>query len=261
MRAKAFTFAISVVVLLGVIGALQHSANARLRFQVQAAKTSRSQTPPHPSDVPAVGTNLSHEEAEAARLRAQIYAVESQLETLRSKAGQPASSVSGPRPPSWTNLGNATPMAAVETGFWAQATGNAEVLARSISFDSVGQAESQKMFSALAAEDRQYFATPERMVAELITQLTTDQSLSKETNGAIISLVEKTNGADAAEVVIRMTFPEKNFTKDVKTLHLQRATDGWKMIVPAEEVSSLKNTLVWSGQAIPPSQRALRSKP
>jgi hypothetical protein len=259
MRAKAFTFAISVVVLLGVIGALQYSANARLRFQVQAAKMSRPQTPQHSSDAPAVGANLSHEEAEAARLRAQIYAAESQLETLRSKAGQPANSVSGPRPPSWTNLGNATPIAAVETGFWAQATGNTDVLARSISFDSRGKLELQKMFSALDAEDRQYFATPERMAAELITQLT-DQSLSKESSGAIISLVEKANGADAAEVVIRMTIPEKNFKKDVKTLHLQRATDGWKIIVPAEEVSWLTNALVSSGQAIPPTQRALRGK-
>jgi hypothetical protein len=260
MRAKAFTLAIAVVVLLGVIGALQYSANARLRSQVQAAKTSRSQTPPHSSAAPAVGTNPSHAEAEAARLRAQIHAVESQLETLRSNAGQPPNSVSGPRPPSWTNLGNATPMAAVETGFWAQATGNTDVLARSISFDSRGKLELQKMFSALDAEDRQYFATPERMAAELITQLTNQQSLSKETNGAIISLVEKSNGADAAEVVIRMTVPEKNFTKDVKTLHLQRATDGWKMIVPAEQVSWLKNALVSSGQAIPPTQRALRGK-
>ena len=75
-----------------------------------------------------------------------------------------------------------------------------------------------------------------------------------------MSLVEKSSEADAADVTIRMTVPAKNIAKDLKTLHLRREIDGWKVVVPAAEVNALKNALVVSGQAIPPSQRALRGK-
>ena len=89
------------------------------------------------------------------------------------------------------------------------------------------------------------------MAAELVTQLT-DQSLTKEMNGVTTSLVEKSSGDDSAEVVIRMTAPQKNFTKDVKTLHLRPEAEGWKVIVPATEVNALKNPSLCPGKPFLP---------
>jgi hypothetical protein len=128
----------------------------------------------------------------------------------------------------WRNAGNGTPEAALETVLWSSAGGDVDRLAANLRMSDRGRAAIENAFSALSAEERAKYGTPERLLAALTSAevpLATvrvhswDYRNSEQTQKSVT--LEEYTGADPKIV----------------SLLFQRESTGWTLRVPDDVVT------------------------
>lgn len=211
---------------------------------------------------------LAQLQAERARLQREIEdaarSVPAEPVTL---APEPAS-VASPAPRAWTvgewapasawrNAGRVTPQATTTTLLWAAANGDVAKVREIFQFGDDTRAKARAWFDSLPPEARAVYATPEDLVAGVtLAQISPERaqlSWLHETDDsrAIVGLlVSRPNAAKATtSPTIKPAsgnLPpalEDRAHYNVVVLNLERASDGWRVQVPADAIDNLTRRL------------------
>jgi len=216
-------------------------------------------------------TTLTRQEQKLAQLQAERErlrrdAQEAPLQ-LPAEAAAPAP-IERPAPPAWTvgewipaiawrNAGRATPQATATTLLWAAANGDVAKVRELFQFGEETRAKARAWFDSLPPEIRSVHATPEDLVAGVtLAHISPDR--------AQLSWLHE-DGSDRAIVGLLMAGPravsspslpvlkaaagnlppalEDRGRYNVVVLNLQRASDGWRVQVPAAAIDNLTRRL------------------
>ena len=129
----------------------------------------------------------------------------------------------------WKNQGQATPEAAVETMLWAAAGGDLSTLKNTLALAPDTQLKAADLLARLPATANQPFASPEDLMALLVAgsvPLDCAQVVAKQINqdGQVIEYL-RLKGSDGRT---RQVF-----------IPLQKAPEGWRLMVPASAVDQM----------------------
>jgi len=259
---KALRFGIFCAVLVGVVAALIHGArsNDRLRAEIAALRLAsgafdelRNENRRLATAAAGRGETARAEHDELVRLRAQLSAWRGQLDGLAARPAptarvQPTQSTPAPMPP-WQNKGRGSAAAVFETGNWAQWHGDVDAALATFVFEDEAKTKLDALFAAQPESDRARYGTPERMAAMLAMEATTGTWSPMQ-----IQIVEHPQDAENADVTLKMHVAE-GIDRE-KTLHARRFPDGWKMVLPTEQVDMLENART----SIQPTQHLVAGK-
>ena len=246
--------ALAAVVAVGVIWQRERAAARALqgRFAALAEQEQR----------------LAQLQAERARLQREIE------EAARAVPPEPvvlapaAAPVASPAPRAWTvgewtpasawrNAGRVTPQATTTTLLWAAANGDVATVREIFQFGEDTRAKARTWFDSLPPETRAAYATPEDLVAGVtLAQISPERaqlSWLHETNDerAIVGLLVSRPDADmpttspAIKPATGNLPPalEEQAHYSVVVLNLERASDGWRVQVPADAIDNLTRRL------------------
>lgn len=204
--------------------------------------------------------------AERERLRRELQDARHHEAAAPAPAGLPAP-FETPAPPAWVkgewtpaaawrNEGRATPQATANTLLWAAVNGDLATLRGIFQFDDATRAKARTWFDSLPPEIRSLHATPEDLVAGVtLANIAPDRAqLSWLHEGpsdqAIVGLMltgaaasaPPLPGAKAAQETRPPSLDDRARYK-VVVLNLQRASDGWRVKVPAVAIDNLARNL------------------
>ncbi len=245
---------LAAVVAVGVIWQRERAAARALQEQFAALAQQEQK--------------LTQWQAEPARIHREIE------EIAHFVSPEPVASASAPAPvetpvtPAWTvgewtpanawhNAGRATPQAATTTLLWAAANGDVATVREIFQFGEGTRDKARAWFDSLPPAARLAYATPEDLVAGVtLAQISPERaqlSWLHETDAerAIVGLlVSRPDAATAttspAIVPATGNLPpalEERMPYSVVVLNLQRASDGWRVQVPAEAIDNLTRRL------------------
>jgi hypothetical protein len=260
LRWGIFCAVLAALAVLLVDGA---RSNDRLRTAIAALRPApgaidelRAENRRLAAAAPRRGEVVRAEHEELVRLRAQLSAWRGQLDELAKPAA--AAAPRGPSnelrrgatAPPWQNKGRGTAAAAFETGNWAQWHGDVDAMLETFVFEAAAQAKLNALFAAQPGTDRTHYGTPERMAAMLAMDATAGQTGT----WSPMQIVEHPQDADNADVTLKVHVP--GGADRERTLPARRFPDGWKMVLPMEQVDMLENAL----SSFPPTQRMMAGR-
>lgn len=241
---------LAVVMAVGVIWRRERAAARTLqdRFAALAQKEQK----------------LAQLQADRDRLQHEIQEVAPPaLPEIAAPAPAPVS-IERPSPPAWTvgewtpanawrNAGRATPRDTATTLLWAAANGDVAKVREIFQFGDDTRAKARAWFDSLPPATRSTHATPEDLVAGVtlakISPERAQLSWLHETDAdrAIVGLLvsrpdaDKTASAPAIKPATGNLPPalEERAHYSVVVLNLQRASDGWRVQVPAEAINTM----------------------
>jgi hypothetical protein len=216
---------------------------------------------------------LTRQEQELAQLWAKRERLRLELQDARQREVAAATSaalpapVETPAPPAWVkgewtpaaawrNEGRATPQATTNTLLWAAVNGDLATLRGIFQFDENTRAKARAWFDSLPPEIRSLHGTPEDLVTGVtLAHIAPDRAqlswLHEDASdraivglllpGAVASAPPRP-GAEAAQATRPPSLDGRPGYK-VVVLNLQRATDGWRVKVPAVAIDNLARNL------------------
>lgn len=157
----------------------------------------------------------------------------------------------------WTNRGQATAPAAVETALWAAAGGDVSALATLLDLDEATRKKAADLLARLPADARSAFGSPEQMIAiatvknipvteaqvTWFNEVDADHAVvgllmgSAEDGVAAESTRGQTEGAGAPPMLSDQRLSKLSY------LTLRRAPSGWRLMVPAAAVERIGQEL------------------
>lgn len=241
---------IGKIVLCLVVGAAfalvlrQHAKNAALREEVAKSRVRTGELATLRDDqANLVAQQVSAEElarlradeAEAARLRSAMAALRAEVATPSTPAADANQTPPQPFPPPWSNAGRETPDATFCTGVWAALQGETAALADLITFDAESRPKLEAMFALLPENVRAEYGTAEKVFATLLAARV-PQDLA-----AAAPISRKELGPD--EMLLRMEMKYGNGGTKTANFHFTRASEGWRIVVPAKVVEDYQHML------------------
>jgi hypothetical protein len=154
----------------------------------------------------------------------------------------------------WTNRGQATAPAAVETALWAAAGGDVSSLATLLELDEATQRKAADLLAKLPAEARSAFGSPEQMIAIAtmknipVTEAQVAWFNEVDADHAVVGLLlgnaEDSAAVESARRVTESAAGAPPMLSDVHAsklsyLTLRRAPSGWRLVVPAAAVDRI----------------------
>lgn len=152
----------------------------------------------------------------------------------------------------WRNAGHATPQAATTTLLWAAANGDLATLRNLFQFDEATRTKARAWFDSLPAAIRSLHATPEDLVTGVtLAHIAPDRaqlSWLDESAGdrAIVGMLIAGPAAISAPPLPARQTPQGTPPSvadragyKVVVLSLRRASDGWRVQVPADAIDNL----------------------
>jgi hypothetical protein len=136
----------------------------------------------------------------------------------------------------WTDVGQATPVATLESILWASRGGEVGRLGQLLNLDAAARQAAAELYASLPSEAKTEYKTPEQLVATMVSAEMPDDYTAfstlpitdgKSPTTALIARVEDASG------------DQSNFA-----LSFQRSASGWKMNVPAKAVQRFAAALV-----------------
>jgi hypothetical protein len=211
---------------------------------------------------------LAQLETERARLQREI---EEAARFVPPKPMAPApepAPVASPSPRAWTvgewtpstawrNAGRVTPQATTTTLLWAAANGDMATMREIFQFSEGTRIKARAWFDSLPPPARAAYATPEDLVAGVtLAQISPERAQlswlhETDANRAIVGLL-----VSRPDAVTPTTSPvikpatgnlppalEERAHYSVVVLNLERASDGWRVQVPADAIDNLTRRL------------------
>jgi len=204
---------------------------------------------------------LQSERVRLSQSLASIKAVTAEHERLRKTVEiarptpTPAPFTLGEWTPSasWTNSGQATPRATLETALWAAAGGDAMAMQSLIELDPAARSKAEKLLDRLPPAIRSSYVTPEALIANVTMKnipLTAAQiSWYHEADPDHASVgVLFGNTARPPEPVVKLPANQQdnspptlsdNRTSQIAMLSLHRSSSGWRLVVPGTAVDRI----------------------
>lgn len=150
-------------------------------------------------------------------------------------------------PEALRNVGQATPAATAQTLAWARKGEKIDELARIIALDPADQESLRAAFDCLGEEIRLRLGSSERLAAELLVMTYLRTSLAPGECPLQI-LPDVATRADATFVPYRLQLSNGDIRSN--RWHLRKFPDGWRWVLPSDEVQMMVTTLA----NLPPSQ-------
>lgn len=169
---------------------------------------------------------LRGDHAALGRLRAEVARLRDTIRTREEMAASPPRLLPAGE---WKNAGRATPDSALETALWAGASGQLDVLVRTLGYDGHVRGEMDTLFAGLPPMVQSHYGSVERLVAASIAQ--------QAPHRAMEILQQTANGPDNATLVVR--FPNGDGSAKTVSFWLHRLDDGWRVMVPPDFVRQL----------------------
>jgi hypothetical protein len=141
----------------------------------------------------------------------------------------------------WAFVGRATPKATIESLLWAASRGDVDRLAGLVGFAPDVQAEADTMFSQLPATSQGQYGSAEKVVATLLAG-----SFPKDAQAFTVLTEHEFGDQDAA---IAMSVTHSDGQSRVNVFQFRKATDGWRLLIPAAILSDYEKTLLGGQQA------------
>lgn len=232
------TLALALSAALGIYWGMERHTSAQLQARLDATKDLQNEI-----------DRLRQERDRLVRLQPTAE----ELEHLRSEGMQPGQGAQGTdkqanvgaislRPgiwapaTAWKNQGRATPEAAVETMLWAAAGGNVGALKDILVLGPETRSKAVEILASLPNTPHQDFASPEELVAVVVA-------------GNV--------PLDSAQVVARQQSQDDQVTEYLRLkdssgrtrqvyLSMQKAPDGWQLMVPRSAVDQIERVPVES---------------
>jgi hypothetical protein len=196
-------------------------------------------------------TSLNSAMAERDRLRRAIDAAEATLTPAPFSLGEWTPCVL------WSNHGQATPRAAVETALWAAAGGDVTAMQSLLELDAAARNKAEKLLEQLPPGARNSYATPEALIASVTMKnipLTEAQIAwfheSDHDHAAIGVLLGNSDRLPEAAIAIPAGKLDNsppalsdNRNTRMALLALHRSGSGWRLVVPASAVDRIAREL------------------
>lgn len=260
-----------LLLLLAVVGAtwwIERMTAARLAFEIEAARTERSELDAALRDRERLRAQLA-DEGERARLhRASAPRPPMPAAPDREEAAGvvPASNLTlgeWRQSREWGNRGQTTPHAAIETMLWAAAGGDIASLKNLLSLADATRAKADQLFARLPASERERYASPEDLIAaftikaipigeaQLVWLNIADPDNAaagvylKNPPGEIGAADFATKTATAKDDPLELRPPQlaSDDTSSVAYLLLHREGDAWRFVVPPSAIDKIAKDL------------------
>jgi hypothetical protein len=203
-------------------------------------------------------------EAERARLHASISAVNAEVleDEPPLETSEIAQVIAAPVPftvgewmpqAEWSNRGQSTPRAAVETALWAAAGGDGLAMQALLEMDAGAQSKAEKLLSQLSPTARSTYVTPEALIANVtmrnipVTEAQIVWYHESDRDHAAVGVMFATP-AHSPEPVVKLAAGKQdnsppslsdNRTTKMALLALHRSDSGWRLVVPVSAVDRI----------------------
>lgn len=246
------------IVLLAVVGGgLWH-----LRSEASALRAELDQASKLKAERERLGAELATRAAkqpnadELARLRSDREALRrlrAEVESLKAVAAKPPAPQEKTadkrgafadarlaKAAEWKNVGRATPVASFETALWAAASGEVDALAQGLVMEPSARVELEALWAELPTEARGQYGSSERLLAAL-TLKDIPLGSAQVFNTEVLKPGTHPFDGEISRVIAALVTAENKRT--THALHLQRAGDDWKLIVPRSAVKKYRERL------------------
>ena len=162
----------------------------------------------------------------------------------------------------WTNSGQATPRAALETALWAAAGGDVMAMQSLIELEPAAQSKAEKLLDRLSPSARSSYVTPEALIASATLKnipLTAAQISwyhEADPDHASIGVLFGDPTHSPPTAVKIPANPQDNSppalsdnrTSQIALLALHRTSSGWRLVVPGSAVDRIDKELSAPGK-------------
>ena len=153
----------------------------------------------------------------------------------------------------WSNSGQSTPRAALETALWAAAGGDVMAMQLLLEMDPAAQSKAEKLLDQLSPAARSTYVTPEALIANVAMRnipLTEAQIVwyhESDRDHAAVGVMFA-NPESSPEVVVKVSAGKQdnspptlsdNRTTKMALLAMRRSSSGWRLVVPVSAVDRI----------------------
>lgn len=203
-------------------------------------------------------------EAERARLHGAAAALDAAAAVRKHSLVAPAVANPVPLPApftlgewtpytSWSNSGQSTPRATLETALWAAAGGDALVMQSLIEIDPAAMTRAEQLLNQLPPAARSSYVTPEALIANVtmknipLTQAQIAWYHESDNDHAVVGVLFQ-NPETSADAVVKIPAGKQdnsppslsdNRTSAIALLALHRSSSGWRLVVPVAAVNRM----------------------
>jgi len=153
----------------------------------------------------------------------------------------------------WSNIGQSTPRAALETALWAAAGGDVIAMQSLLEMDPAAQSKAEKLLDQLSPAARSTYVTPEALIASVtmrnipLTEAQVAWYHESDRDHAAIGVLFA-NPERSREAVAKIAAGKQdnspptlsdNRTTKMALLALRRSSSGWRLVVPVSAVDRI----------------------
>lgn len=251
MASRAFKVVLGTLVVVAAAGTIAtvRLDNARMRRQLARLNGERELAERRREDnrqLQEIVTRAQADRSDGARaLQADVVRARAEVEELerkarvthaqlRTEAAQDAANLAENRDPEkglmrlehFENKGQSTPVAAFQTFVWAAMKGEDATLASMIGMDEEAREKGLAVVAALPEEMKAEYSSPEKLAALFFAAALTSQPSAH---------VLKVSFSDAEHATVEV----RGLTDKTQKIPMQRASEGWQIVVPAKMVEKL----------------------
>lgn len=154
---------------------------------------------------------------------------------------------------SWSNSGQATPRATLETALWAAAGGDALAMQSLLEIDPAAKTRAENLLDQLPPAARSTYVTPEALIANVtvknipLTQAQIAWYHESDSDHAVVGVLFQ-NPESSPEPVVKIPAGKQdntppmlsdNRTSAIALLALHRTSSGWRLVVPAAAINRI----------------------
>ena len=154
---------------------------------------------------------------------------------------------------SWSNSGQATPRATLETALWAAAGGDALAMQSLIEIDPAAKIRAGQLLDQLPPAARSSYVTPEALIANVtmknipLTQAQVAWYHESDNDHAVVGVLFQ-NPEASPDAVVKIPAGKQdnsppslsdNRTSAIALLELHRSSSGWRLVVPVAAVNRM----------------------
>ena len=153
----------------------------------------------------------------------------------------------------WSNSGQATPRAALETALWAAAGGDGMAMQSLLEIDPVVQSKAEKLLDQLPPASRSSYVTPEALIANVtmknipLTEAQISWYHESDPDHAVVGVLFA-NAEPSPEAVVKIPAGKQdnsppslsdNRTSKIALLAMHRSSSGWRLVVPVSAIDRI----------------------
>jgi len=128
----------------------------------------------------------------------------------------------------WTDVGQATPVATLESVLWASRGGEVGRLGQLLNLDGAARQAAAELYASLPSEAKSEYGTPEQLVATVVSAEMPDDYTA-------FAIMPITDGKSPTTALIARVEDASGDQSDL-ALSFEHSASGWKMNVPAKTV-------------------------